>query len=119
MTMTRANLEISFKCNNRCIQGFVCELRKLVEAMQEGDNVFREEPKLVWEDLRVEFFKNKWSAHVRWRFGADPLPSRKHVRFYDGFCSGLMRDLAGEKVCCVFAEEPGNLGKAFPKVEGR
>ena len=117
--MTRADLKISFEGNNRCVQGFVCEFRKLVEAMQEGDNVSRKEPKLVWKVLRVEFFQDKWSAYVGWRFGADPFPSRKHVRFYYRFCSGLMRDLAGEKVCCVFTEEPCNLGKAFPKVKGR
>lgn len=117
--MTRANLKIAFESNNRCIQGFVCELRELIEAMQEGDNVSRKELKLVREDLRVELFKNEWSAHVGWRFGTSPLPSRKHVRFYDRFCGGLVGDLAGEKVCCVFAEEPCDLGKAFPKVEGR
>jgi len=117
--MTRANLKISFESNDRCVQGFVCELGKLVEAMQEGDNVPGEEPKLVWEVLRVELFKDERSTDVGWRFGASPFPPREDVRFYGRFCSGLMRDLAGEKVCCIFTEEPCNLGKAFPEEEGR
>jgi hypothetical protein len=57
--MTRANLKISFEGNNRCVQGFVCELRKLIEAMQEGDNVPRKEPKLVRESPQGRVFQGR------------------------------------------------------------
>ena len=111
--MSSANLKVPLKSNYGSVESLVCEFRKLVEAMEEGDDVSSEEPKLARKVLGVELFKDEWPAHVRRCFRANSFPPGENVGFYGRF-QRLMRNLLGKDVGCIFTKEPCDLSKPLP-----
>ena len=111
--MSSANLKIPLKSNDGSVKSLVCEFRKLVEAMEEGNDVSSEEPKLARKILGVELFKDERPAYVRWCFRTNSFPPGKNVGFY-GWLQRLMRNSLGKEVGCIFTKEPCDLSKPLP-----
>lgn len=111
--MSGANLKVTLKSNDGSVKSLVCEFRKLVEAMEEGDDVSSEELKLARKVLGVKLLKNEWPADVRRCFRANSFPPRKNVGFYGRF-QRLMRNFLGKEVGCIFTKEPCDLSEPLP-----
>jgi hypothetical protein len=111
--MSSTNLKVPFEGKDGSVKSLICKFRKLIQAMQESNNVSGEEPKLAGKILGVKFFKDEWPAHVGRRFGASSFPPGKNVGF-DGRLQRLMRNFSRKEVGCVFTKKPCNLGKPLP-----
>lgn len=109
----RTYLQIPLENQDGSIDHFIRKLRKLVQACEEGRDVFNKQRHLLREVFRVQIRCDYWRPDVRRRLRFPLHPQRRVVQLGGGV---LMVDLPREQMRGILVKQVEDLSDPLSKV---
>jgi len=112
-------LQVTFKRQDRCIDGFICKFWEFVQATHKGCNFICEKFKLFRKRFWVDVFWHRWSWHMELCFPLDSPESAPAPGWSRGVIDAVTGDvnyLSRKEVRGIFVIKKKELGQPFSEV---